>query len=50
MFVTNKPLETAGDYAAKLTRLGIPTGREDVISAVDALTCTSPAAPREHGS
>jgi NagD protein len=37
VFVTNKPLETTADYAAKLTRLGIPTGPEDVISAIDAL-------------
>jgi NagD protein len=37
VFVTNKPLETSRDYAAKLTRLGIPTDPEDVISAIDAL-------------
>ena len=37
VFVTNKPLETSADYAAKLTRLGIPTAPADVISAVDAL-------------
>jgi HAD superfamily hydrolase (TIGR01450 family) len=37
VFVTNKPLETTADYAAKLTRLGIPTGPADVISAIDAL-------------
>lgn len=37
VFVTNKPLETSADYAAKLTRLGIPTDAADVISAIDAL-------------
>lgn len=38
VFVTNKPLETADAYAAKLTKLGIPAVAEDVISALDALT------------
>src|SRR6478735_10134968 len=38
VFVTNKPLETAENYAAKLTKLGIPAVAEDVISALDALT------------
>jgi len=38
VFVTNKPLETAEAYAAKLTRLGIPAQAQDVISALDALT------------
>lgn len=37
VFVTNKPLETSADYAAKLTRLGIPTDPGDIISAIDAL-------------
>jgi HAD superfamily hydrolase (TIGR01450 family) len=37
VFVTNKPLETSADYAAKLTGLGIPTAPSDVISAIDAL-------------
>jgi HAD superfamily hydrolase (TIGR01450 family) len=37
VFVTNKPLETTADYAAKLTRLGIPTDVRDVLSAIDAL-------------
>jgi NagD protein len=36
-FVTNKPLDTAEDYAAKLTRLGVPAVREDVVTALDAL-------------
>ena len=33
VFVTNKPLEPAAAYAAKLTRLGIPTGSDDVITS-----------------
>jgi phosphoglycolate/pyridoxal phosphate phosphatase family enzyme len=37
VFVTNKPLETAADYAAKLTRLGVPAQPADVVTAVDAL-------------
>jgi NagD protein len=37
VFVTNKPLETAADYAAKLTRLGVPARPGDVVTAVDAL-------------
>ena len=37
VFATNKPLETTADYAAKLTKLGIPAEASDVISAVDAL-------------
>lgn len=32
-FLSNKPLQTRADYAAKLTRLGIPTATDDVISA-----------------
>lgn len=37
VFVTNKPLETSAQYAAKLTGLGIPAQAEDVVTAVDAL-------------
>jgi HAD superfamily hydrolase (TIGR01450 family) len=37
VFVTNKPLETAAQYAQKLTSLGIPTATEDVVTAVEAL-------------
>lgn len=37
VFVTNKSLEASADYAAKLTRLGIPAARSDVVSAIDAL-------------
>jgi HAD superfamily hydrolase (TIGR01450 family) len=36
-FVTNKPLETAGDYAAKLTRLGVPADADEVVTSIDAL-------------
>jgi NagD protein len=32
-FLTNKPLETRADYAAKLTRLGVPTAPDQVISS-----------------
>jgi arabinose operon protein AraL len=32
-FLSNKPLQTREDYARKLTRLGIPTGRDEVITA-----------------
>jgi HAD superfamily hydrolase (TIGR01450 family) len=37
VFVTNKPLETSAQYAAKLTRLGIPTMAGEIVTAVDAL-------------
>ncbi|MFF8941897.1 HAD-IIA family hydrolase [Streptomyces sp. NPDC014864] len=37
VFVTNKPLDLAHGYADKLTRLGIPTSAEDVVTALDAL-------------
>jgi HAD superfamily hydrolase (TIGR01450 family) len=37
VFITNKPLETAQRYAAKLTALGIPAEPDDVITAVEAL-------------
>ena len=37
VFVTNKPLETAADYAAKLSRLGVPAEPADVVTALDAL-------------
>ena len=36
-FVTNKPLETAAEYAAKLTRLGVPATRDEVVTSIDAL-------------
>lgn len=33
VFLSNKPLESRADYAAKLTRLGLPTPPEDVINS-----------------
>jgi len=36
-FLSNKPLQTAAEYAAKLTRLGIPTPAEAVISTARVL-------------
>ncbi len=33
VFLSNKPLQTREDYAAKLTRLGIPTRPEEVINS-----------------
>jgi HAD superfamily hydrolase (TIGR01450 family) len=37
VFVTNKPLESAGAYAEKLTRLGITAVQDEVVTAVDSL-------------
>ncbi|QYJ16069.1 Sugar-phosphatase AraL [Rubrobacter xylanophilus DSM 9941] len=37
VYLTNKPLETPADYAAKLTRLGLETSPEEVVSSTDAL-------------
>lgn len=37
VYLTNKPLEMPADYAAKLTRLGVRTRPEEVISSTDAL-------------
>ena len=37
VFVTNKTLYTAAQYADKLTELGIPTETDDVVTALDAL-------------
>jgi histidinol phosphatase-like enzyme len=37
VYLTNKPLQRPADYAAKLTRLGVETSLEEVISSVDAL-------------
>ena len=36
VFVTNKPIFTAEDYATKLSRLGIPATRADVVTATDS--------------
>ena len=33
VFLSNKPLQTRSDYAAKLTRLGIPTSADEVINS-----------------
>ncbi len=33
VFLSNKPIQTRADYAAKLTRLGIPTDEEEVINS-----------------
>lgn len=33
VFLSNKPLERPGAYAAKLTRLGVPTGDREVINS-----------------
>jgi NagD protein len=37
VYMTNKPLELPADYAAKLTRLGVPTSPAEVVSSTDAL-------------
>jgi HAD superfamily hydrolase (TIGR01450 family) len=37
VFVTNKPLESAEAYAAKLTALGVPAAADDVVTALDSL-------------
>jgi arabinose operon protein AraL len=37
VYISNKPLESRSDYAAKLTRLGIPTRPENVIHSSLAL-------------
>ena len=38
IFLSNKPLYTREDYAAKLTRLGIPTKPEEVVNSTFVLT------------
>jgi HAD superfamily hydrolase (TIGR01450 family) len=37
VYLTNKPLQMPADYAAKLTRLGLETSPEEVVSSTDAL-------------
>jgi arabinose operon protein AraL len=37
IYISNKPLQSRADYAAKLTRLGIPTSPDDVIHSSLAL-------------
>jgi arabinose operon protein AraL len=48
LFLSNKPLSPREEYAAKLTRLGIPTGPEEVINStlvlIRHLTRTAPGA------
>jgi len=38
VFISNKPLQTREDYAEKLTRLGIPTGPDEVINSTLVMT------------
>jgi HAD superfamily hydrolase (TIGR01450 family) len=48
-FLSNKPLQTRAEYAAKLTRLGVPADAEDVINSslvlARHLTALDPGAP-----
>ncbi len=48
-FLSNKPLQTRADYAAKLTRLGVPAAPDDVINSslvlARHLAALDPAAP-----
>lgn len=37
LYLTNKPLDPTSEYAAKLTRLGLPTAPSEVVSSLDAL-------------
>ncbi|GAA0993770.1 HAD-IIA family hydrolase [Acrocarpospora macrocephala] len=37
LYLTNKPLDPSATYAAKLTRLGIPTAPDEVVSSLDAM-------------
>lgn len=37
IYLTNKPLDPSAGYAHKLTRLGLPTASEEVVSSLDAL-------------
>ncbi len=38
-FLSNKPIQSRSDYAAKLTRLGVPTDVEEVINSSYVLAC-----------
>jgi arabinose operon protein AraL len=38
VFLSNKPIQTREDYAAKLTQLGIPTQSEEVINSTFVMT------------
>ena len=37
LYMTNKPLEPSSAYAEKLTRLGLPTRADEVVSSLDSL-------------
>jgi len=37
VFVTNNPLRSKADYAARLTRLGVAASADDVVTALDSL-------------
>lgn len=37
VYLTNKPLQPSATYAEKLTSLGLPTPKEDVVSSLDSL-------------
>jgi HAD superfamily hydrolase (TIGR01450 family) len=37
LYLTNKPLESSSAYAEKLTRLGLPTSGDEVLSSLDAM-------------
>ncbi len=38
LFLSNNPTRSPDDYAAKLTRLGIPATREQVLNTIDTMT------------
>ncbi len=38
LFLSNNPTSSPEDYAAKLTRLGVPATREQVLNSVDTMT------------
>lgn len=37
VYLTNKPLDPSSEYAAKLSRLGLPTMHDEVVSSLDSL-------------
>jgi len=47
-FLSNKPIQTRADYARKLTRLGIPTGEDEVINS--SLVLARHLARLDHGA
>ena len=48
-FLSNKPLQTRAEYAAKLTRLGVPAAPDDVRSAGWAVRYGVTSVPRLSG-